>query len=270
MDQKALKTSWQQRLVIIIIAILLLGSTIATYILIVLSSNNSSDKQVSKLQDEYTAKQAEINERGVELSNTYFKDFSSFKSYVKAYNAESVNASGVKKNDLKEGTGRELTTGDLNYFAYYIGWCADESIFDSSLNNTENPTALNAPIYAGQGLIEGWNEGVVGMKIGGIREISIPGELAYGDSREICGTTNSPLKFIVMPITDEKLTKLNDELQNIYGELVNAYYSSSAAQSSASGSSNSSSTSGSSDSSTSSSDTSSGSSESNSSSTSAN
>ena len=75
-------------------------------------------------------------------------------------------------------------------------------------------------------MIEGWNDGVVGMKIGGIREITIPGELAYGDSREICGATNSPLKFIILPVTDEKLTQLEAELEDIYAQLINAYYSS--------------------------------------------
>ncbi|MBR2589078.1 FKBP-type peptidyl-prolyl cis-trans isomerase [Candidatus Saccharibacteria bacterium] len=229
MDQKELKTTTKQRIVIAIIAVLLLASTIATYILIVVSSSNSGEAKMSKLQEQYRAKQTEINEYGATLSNKYFNTMNKYRSEVKAYNAESVNSSGIKKTDLQEGDGRELTTGDLNYFAYYIGWCADETIFDATFNNKDNPTSLTVPIYAGQGLIEGWNEGVVGMKIGGVREVAIPGELAYGDTKEICGGTNSPLKFIIMPVADEKLFTLNDELENIYGELVQAYYSSSAA-----------------------------------------
>ncbi|MBR3233292.1 FKBP-type peptidyl-prolyl cis-trans isomerase [Candidatus Saccharibacteria bacterium] len=144
---------------------------------------------------------------------------------VKAYNAEAANSVGVQKTDLKEGTGRELTTGDLDYYAYYIGWCADETVFDSSFNDFDNPTSLKAPLYAGQGLIEGWNEGVVGMKLGGVREITMPGELAYGESREICGGTNSPLKFIVLPLLeDDKLATLNGELQEIYMQIMSKYY----------------------------------------------
>lgn len=227
MDQKELKTSWKQRIIISVIAILLLGSTIATYVLIVLSNNKSNSSTLSQLQDDYTAKQTEINQRGYELSNVYFDTLNGFKSEVKGYNAEAANATGVQKRDLKIGDGRELATGDLNYFAYYIGWCPDESIFDSSFNDNSNPTSLKAPIYAGQGLIEGWNEGVVGMKIDGVREITVPGELAYGESREICGMTNAPLKFIILPITDNTLYELNDELEQIYAQLVNAYYSNS-------------------------------------------
>ncbi len=234
MDQSELKTSLKQRIVIATIAVLLLGSTIATYILIVLSSSNSGDAKLNKLQDDYTAKQVEINEYGQTLSSKYFDTMNSFRSEVRAYNAEAANSTGVKKTDLKEGNGRELTSGDLDYFAYYIGWCPDESIFDATFNDKDNPTALNAPIYAGQGLIQGWNEGVIGMKIGGVREITIPGELAYGESKEICGMTNAPLKFVIMPITDETLTKLNNELENIYGELIQAYYDSPAYKNSSS------------------------------------
>ena len=64
------------------------------------------------------------------------------------------------------------------------------------------------------GLIEGWTQGMKGMKIGGIRKITIPGELAYGDSMEICGGKNKPLKFIVMAVekTDE-LAKMSEELE---------------------------------------------------------
>lgn len=228
MDPKSLKTTVKQRIIISVIAVLLLGSTIATYAAIVLSNSNKSNLSTSQLEDEYTNKQAEINTYAVTLSDKYFDTFASFRSEVKAYNAEAANSVGVRTRDLLEGTGRELATGDLEYYAYYIGFCPDESIFDSSFNDKDNPTQLVTPIYAAQGLIEGWNTGVVGMKIGGVREIQMPGEQAYGETREICGTTNSPLKFIVMAIEDEKLRELNNELETIYGELINRYYGSSA------------------------------------------
>ena len=231
MDPKSLKTSWRQRVIIIIIAILLLGSTIATYAAIVISNNNGSNTSTKELENQYTDKQAEINTYAVTLSDKYFDTFSKFRSEVKAYNADAANSVGIRTRDLLEGTGRELATGDLEYYAYYIGFCPDESIFDSSFNDKDNPTQLIVPIYAAQGLIEGWNLGVVGMKIGGVREIQMPGEKAYGETREICGTTNSPLKFIVMAIEDEKLKTLNNELETIYGELINRYYGSSSTSS---------------------------------------
>ncbi|MBQ3325883.1 FKBP-type peptidyl-prolyl cis-trans isomerase [Candidatus Saccharibacteria bacterium] len=225
MDEKYIKTSITQRIWIIIIAILLLGSTIATYVAIVASSNTSDTGSQSSLEKAYAEKQEEISAYATSLSDRYFEEFAGVRNQVKAYNAEAANSAGVQKKDIKIGDGRELVTGDLNYFAYYIGWCADESVFDSSFNDFANPASLKVPLYAGQGLIEGWNEGVVGMKLGGIREITMPGELAYGDSREICGGLNSPLKFIILAIEeDDKLGTMNQELQDIYTRLMQAYY----------------------------------------------
>ena len=223
MDEKYLKTSLSQRIIITIIAILLLGSFMAIYIGVVISGSKK-DGDLTALEEKYTEKQNAVNDYSQELSGQYFSDFASYKGQVKAYNAESANSVGVRTTDLKEGTGRELTSGDTNYYAYYIGWCADETVFDSSFDNFENPTYLKTPLYAGQGLIQGWNDGVIGMKIGGVREIQMPGELAYADSQEICGGYNSPLKFIVLTLEDEKLSKLNDELQEAYYDLASAYY----------------------------------------------
>lgn len=230
MQEKELRTSTKQRIVIIVIAILTLVSTILAYLLIVLAGNKSEnnvadDPELVALEEEYNAKQSEYNEYSATLASQYFDEFNSYRSQVKAYNATTANSDGLKTVDLKEGTGRELAEDDTDYFAYYIGWCADESVFDSSFNDSDSPTTLNAPLYAGVGLIEGWNQGVLGMKIGGVREISIPAELAYGDTQEICGGTNSPLKFIVMPITDEQLSNLNNELEEIYGRMYAKYMS---------------------------------------------
>lgn len=229
MEEKELKTTTKQRVVIVVIAVLTLLSTILAYMLIVLAGNKSNSTssetspELAKLQEEYSAKQAEVNQYATTLSSQYFNDFSSFRNRVKAYNAATANSDGLKTVDLKEGTGRELAEGDTNYFAYYIGWCADESIFDSSLDDKDNPTALKIPLSASMGLIEGWNQGVIGMKIGGVRELSIPAELAYGDTQEICGGTGSPLKFIVMPIADEKLSSYANDLNDIYAKMVEEY-----------------------------------------------
>ncbi len=231
MDEKSLKTSWKQRIIIIIVALLLVGSTILAYVLIVLNNNGSGNKssvndaEIAELEEKYEAKNAEIEAAAKPLSDKYFKDFSGYKSKVKAYNAETVQSAGLKTEDLKVGNGKTLEDDDLDYSAYYIGWCPDGSIFDSSFDDKEDPKSLKAPLDPNLGLIEGWNEGVIGMKLGGVRQIEMSGDLAYGDSQEICGTTNSPLKFIIMAIAkDEKLDKLNEEAQELYLQLYQAYY----------------------------------------------
>lgn len=231
MEEKALKTSWRQRIVILIVAVLLLGSVVLTYMLVVLngnvsSSELSSDEQIAKLTEEYQRKSEELEAAAVPLSDKYFDEFVKYKSEVKSYNSANANAAGLETKDLKVGTGKTLEEGDTDYAAYYIGWCADGSIFDSSFNNNEDPTSLKAPLDAAIGLIEGWNQGVVGMKLGGVRQMTISGALAYGDTQEICGGTNSPLKFVVFAIEpDAKLKELNDELDDIYMQLYYAYAS---------------------------------------------
>lgn len=235
MDEKALKTSWKQRIVILVIAILLLGSTIFAYVFIVLngSSNGSSQAQeelITRLTEEYDAKGDEIEAAAVPLSEQYFSGFKGYLSEAKAYNSATANSAGLEIKDLKAGTGKALAENDLDYLAYYIGWCADGSIFDSSFNFKDEdtktePTSLKAPIDPKIGLVEGWNQGVIGMKIGGVRQITMSGELAYGDSNKVCGgEPNTPLKFIVMPIEDEKMMKLNEELNSIFLQLYYAYY----------------------------------------------
>lgn len=235
MDEKSLRTSWKQRTVILVIAILLLGSTIFAYMFIVLNGNSGSSTSeqealIEELTTEYDAKGDEIEAAAVPLSEKYLGGFKGYLSEVKAYNSATANSAGLETKDLKEGNGRQLAENDFDYTAYYIGWCADGSIFDSSFNfededTKKNPISLKAPIYAGIGLIEGWNQGVIGMKLGGVRQITMSGELAYGDNNQVCGgESNTPLKFIVMPIDDSNMVNLNKELDEIYLQIYYAYY----------------------------------------------
>lgn len=228
MEEQTLKTSWKQRLIIAFVALLLLGSTIAVYVMIVLGNDtiDYSKMTSSQLETAYEEVYAEYSARAAELSAIYFDDFSTYRSKVKAYNSTTANSNGVTSKDLKEGDGDEVETG--NYNAYYIGYCADESIFDSSFDSYDDPTELGAPLTVEDDrLIEGWYSGVKGMKIGGVREVTIPSSLAYGDSYEICGGYDSPIRFIIYAIErDEQLSEIYTRLNEIYAALSSAYASS--------------------------------------------
>lgn len=214
MEEKELKTSTKQRVFIGLIAVIMVGSIIAGYAAIVLnnsgSSNQSAAQEVSaekmaQYQQEYDDAAAAF----VAATQEDFNKFAPYKSEVTAYNEASANENGVQTTDLVVGEGRELAEGDTDYLAYYIGWCADESVFGTSLDNATNPTKFASALDVSQsgGLIEGWETGVTGMKLGGIREITMPGEVAYKDTREICGGTYKPLKFIVMAVANEEPLK---------------------------------------------------------------
>ena len=69
------------------------------------------------------------------------------------------------------------------------------------------------------------DEGVKGMKLGGIRRITMPGEMAYGDSMEICGGYNKPLRFMVMAIPkEEPMKSMAAELDDAYMRVQYAQY----------------------------------------------
>lgn len=230
MEEKELKTSTKQRIFIALIAVIMVGSIIASYAAIVINGSKSSaddgesqidDAKVAQYEEEYMAKQAEL----ADATKSDYETFIQYKGEVKAYNETSANENGVQTRDLLKGAGEKLADGDNNYLAYYVGWCADESVFDSSFDSNDNPTKFVNILNPSAGMIEGWNKGVVGMRLGGVREITIPGELAYGESREICGGTNKPLRFLVMAVANEDpLKTISEDLETAMMKVQYAYY----------------------------------------------
>lgn len=98
--------------------------------------------------------------------------------------------------DLRIGDGDEPTGGAL-LTVNYTGWLYDASKtdfkglqFDSSIGKIPFTFALGS----GQ-VIKGWDLGVVGMKVGGVRRLVIPPSLAYGDTRSGPIPANATLVF---------------------------------------------------------------------------
>ena len=218
MEEKELKTSTKQRIFIAIIAVVMLGSMIAGYAAIIIGNNgnnngnsnqgNISEEKKMQYEEEYNTALANFKKK----SQKDFDKFIAFKKAVKAYNETTANENGVQTRDYVVGDGRALGENDTDYLAYYVGWCANETIFDSSYNNSTNPTAFESVLAGSPNMVEGWLTGIVGMKINGIREITIPSSLAYKDQDVACGA-NKPLKFLVMTkATGGELEKLSNEL----------------------------------------------------------
>ncbi len=86
-----------------------------------------------------------------------------------------TTASGLQYWDLKTGTGAAAASGDI-VEVHYTGWLTDGTKFDSSYDHGK-PLRF----WLGKGkVIKGWDEGVVGMKVGGKRQLHIPARLGYG------------------------------------------------------------------------------------------
>ncbi|AKM82885.1 MAG: peptidyl-prolyl isomerase, FKBP-type peptidyl-prolyl cis-trans isomerase FkpA [Candidatus Woesebacteria bacterium GW2011_GWF1_31_35] len=81
----------------------------------------------------------------------------------------------LKIEDLVVGTGVEAVSGK-SVTVHYTGTLTDGTKFDSSKDRGE-PFTFN--LGAGE-VIKGWDQGVVGMKVGGKRKLTIPSELGYG------------------------------------------------------------------------------------------
>ena len=229
MNEKELKTSLKQRIVISVIAILMLVSTVAVYALIVLSGNKEKEEtaknaeQTAQLETQLNEKGEEIQKKIDEFSAKYLEEMKGYKERVRSYNATTANSEGLKTKDLKEGNGAEITTEFNDYYAYYIGFCADEKVFDSSFDSFEDPKSLKEPLSGQMGLIAGWTEGVQGMKLGGAREITIPSELGYGetDSADNACGKGKPMKFIVRAFDPgEEYRKLYEEYEVLYYQIM--------------------------------------------------
>ena len=82
----------------------------------------------------------------------------------------------LKIEDIKKGTGAEVKDGD-HVVMHYTGWLEDGTKFDSSVDRDQ---PFETPIGVGY-VIKGWDLGVVGMKVGGKRKLTIPSDLGYGN-----------------------------------------------------------------------------------------
>lgn len=103
-----------------------------------------------------------------------------------------ATAQTLKVEDTQVGTGAAVKSGDT-VVMHYTGKLPDGTKFDSSLDRDE---PFETQIGAGQ-VIKGWDEGILGMKVGGKRKLIIPPDMGYGDQQNGTIPPNSTLIFDV-------------------------------------------------------------------------
>jgi len=106
--------------------------------------------------------------------------------------ASTKTSSGMYYRDIADGTGKTVATGDT-VKVYYQGALSSGQIFDQRLS--PSPT-LDFKLGSGY-VIPGWDEGLVGMKVGGVRQLIIPPALAYGSGGYLDIPPNAVLVFNV-------------------------------------------------------------------------
>ncbi|PIT92590.1 MAG: peptidylprolyl isomerase [Candidatus Harrisonbacteria bacterium CG10_big_fil_rev_8_21_14_0_10_42_17] len=85
------------------------------------------------------------------------------------------NENGLQIENIKEGTGEGAKNGDV-VSVHYTGTLVDGTKFDSSL---DRGTPFQFTLGTGT-VIKGWDQGILGLKVGGKRKLTIPPELGYG------------------------------------------------------------------------------------------
>lgn len=201
----ASSTSPRQRVFIILIAAVMIVGTLGSFAVLVLATqqDQQSAQRQQEAQAELEAIQAEyqqlVNAQAEQLSERYYEKFSKYEDVPAEFEIESVTE--LKTEDLETGSG--ATIDDQTAFGtYYIGWNPDGTVFDGSLEgDTLKPPFVIEDGLASAGVIEGWKQGIVGMKIGGVRLLEIPSDLAYGEAGSGDSIPpNTPIKFVVMTI----------------------------------------------------------------------
>lgn len=161
----------QQRIIAASGAIVFFISTIALSVVVIITM-----VQDSKKDDKAPTTQ---QESGNKLQGTKLSGFTPVESVAE-----------LQTTDLEPGTGKEITSVNDTVTADYTGALAkDGTIFQSSLDSGQPfTTQLN-------GVIEGWQKGMIGMKEGGKRRLVIPAAQAYGSQAQGDIPANSDLVF---------------------------------------------------------------------------
>ena len=101
---------------------------------------------------------------------------------TKEKSAMTATITELQKVDTQVGTGREAEPG-FNVSVHYTGWLYDDAAADKKGQKFDSSVDRKQPfkfdLGAGQ-VIQGWDEGFAGMKIGGKRTLIIPAEMGYG------------------------------------------------------------------------------------------
>ena len=100
-------------------------------------------------------------------------------------------ASGLWIRDTQVGTGRTAAPGD-SVQVFYNAYLRSGALFDSNVGRVPLAFRLSTTQFA---VIPGFNEGIIGMKVGGKRRLIIPSELAYGQA----GATDQFGRLIIPP-----------------------------------------------------------------------
>jgi peptidylprolyl isomerase len=163
------KTS--NKITVALVSVILIFISVAAYINFENGKSNSAEKKANETQKEEIKKLADKSTTPKQ-NLTQTVPIPKIKSVM---NNITTLENGLSYEDTVVGTGAEIKSGD-RISMHYKGTLVDGTKFDSSYDRGQ---PFSTVIGVGQ-VIQGWDQGVPGMKIGGKRKLMIPSELGYG------------------------------------------------------------------------------------------
>jgi FKBP-type peptidyl-prolyl cis-trans isomerase len=171
---------------------IMLGVAIILIAILAMSQNKTSKQPADLLNDILISPTATINLKQQSVNTTLPSTPSTTLQSTATDSAAQVLEGGLKIQDTAIGTGPEVKSGDT-ISINYRGTLENGTQFDSSYDRGQ---PFETQIGVGR-VIEGWDKGVVGMKAGGKRILTIPPSLGYGDQQTGSIPPNSTLIFEV-------------------------------------------------------------------------
>jgi len=172
-------TKKSTRIIIWAIAAVMAVGSVGAYFLVILENENTKKEQQTQLDTSSTVKQEEIP-----------VDPSAYKVNGKVEKLEIT--------DHKVGDGAEAKIGDIIKVHYKGTLATTGGKFDSSYDRGEPiELQLQMATETQQGVIQGWVDGIKGMKVGGSRRLVIPAAMGYGAQPQSTIPANSDLVFEV-------------------------------------------------------------------------
>lgn len=162
-----------KRVTSFLLAMVIFGSTVAGAIFVIQAIKDEQDQSTAY---DATASTPEDNEQNNQTEQQPVNENTLQGKPLANFTPTSERTSEVKTDDLTVGTGAEITSASQTVTAHYTGArVVDGIVFESS---KDSGNTFTAPL---SNLIQGWQTGMIGMKVGGVRRLTIPAAQAYGD-----------------------------------------------------------------------------------------
>lgn len=183
-----------ERAFALIIAVLFLITSIGTGAAVIWQIRQDNNGQQAQTQDQENDPLAALQKCNIQ------EPVAAPKEPVPEVFKPEGDVTELETKDLDVGDGKEAKAGDCLVVKYHGTLAKDGTKFDG---NFDTDAGLQFPVAVGA-VIPGWDEGMVGVKEGGVRRLVIPSDLGYGETGSGAIPANADLVFVV------KLVKVKD------------------------------------------------------------